>query len=1467
MRVIFTGVIAGRAYIFSLLSLAALLLSVVSVKGQKQIVNMYSTKSEAWNFIFYRVEISTTAGDLYYAYDKEGSVGNTVTVGPWSNSVTIPAGKTISSIKLHYKYEGNCNRLCVFESSVDLNYTTTDPCTWTNNNNTYINIEPYVDFPFGNTQSAYCYGENVTLTVPCNLKGQASYAWYYKQGLSGNYTFLKSVAKETFTIGPGMDFDPTPGIDYYLYVSKESSLFTKETGLLHFNAPPPTVSVAGGTDVVCKGQENGTVTLQISNAVSQVNRFYINYTHSDGTAKVDTLVYTGTHQITGLKAGDWTFVVTNNYQKDTYGLCNTSISATVKEPTQVTVDFNTPLYNGYAIKCKGGATGETTAIGSGGVGGYKDFSWNTGSTTDKITGLAAGTYTVTLKDANNCIAFGQVVLQEPTALQASAATTTNYNGYPVSCWNKTDGAVKGTATGGVSGYTYLWSSGASTNIASGLGVGTYTLTVTDANRCTAQTSIALTAPPKIDFAINELASLTCPGDQTAILEARPVASTIIGSAHYSWLSGETVSTIQDKGAGTYSVTVSDDQGCSTTKSRTLTDPPPNTVSISPLSNYNGSYIKCNGESNGSLAAIVKDENNNTITAQDYLWTAGTTTVGEGATLSTLNNLGKGQYKVVITYRNQCKAEASYFLSEPDPVTVAVSIGSNYNGQAISCYNMTDGKLHAVATGGTGALSYLWNTGATGSLLSNVGAGSYTATVKDVNGCTATQTMELQNPEPVQASITSVSDYSGYGISCYGLSDGSITAEGNGGTGVYTYTWSNGKTSAVINSLPTGNYTVTVSDNNGCKQEVSQEITSPTALSLSVANQKNISCFGGNDGSIQLQSTGGAGGYTFSRDNKATGQSGNVFNNLSQGSYTVYLHDNNGCEKSTSATLTQPTKINISFKDIQPAFCSNPTGTATAVVSGGVSGYAYSWQDSKSNVIDTDAVLSDVKSGIYTLLVTDNNACPMTNSVAITSNDGAKSTYTATAAKCFDSSDGSALITITAGDGPFAITWPDGQTALQGTNLQKGIYNVLITDSHNCTVVQEVDIPAPDALQLTVKNETTPTCNGVCDGQLTLQATGGAGGYIYQWNNQTGATQSQLCAAVYPVILKDANGCILRQDVELKHPEPILVTVVNTTLPTCKDGCDGALEVTANGGNGGYTYTWAVGGNSNIKNNICPGDYTVAVTDAKGCKGENTVTLSNTPALPLNLGGGVTLCVGQKYTLDAGTGWKSIAWGSSTGLSSTDQKITINEAGRYWAEVYNDKGCMAQDTFLLQTSYDLLKATFLLQDTTFVGDTVVVIDISWPLPEKVEWNYPAAMTLLQDNGEHFYGQFKDAGTYEISLAAHLGECFDQMTKSILVLDEGSPSTGGRLGYEEYVKQFKLYPNPNDGAFHVGIELTEEMPITLSIWHAPTGVLIKQVQKSGDNQYTLYFDLKPLTSGTYVMRLDFEKGTKYIRFVVD
>lgn len=1316
----------------------------------------------------------------------------------------------------------------------------------------------------------------ITLSTPRCLKGTVK--WEVSSTSTGGWKTVNKTDKQITLTASDLSALGLSSVYGVLYARvSDSGLAGRTSAPQAFNvyAPPPAVSRIGSSDVICKGESNGTVTLQISNAASQANRFYINCYHADGSLKIEPVVYPGTFQIKDLKAGDWRFEVINNaydpndpnhYVGDYYGHCRTNITDSVKEPTIVAINFGTPLYNGYAIKCNGASTGETTAIGSGGVGGYKDFSWSTGATTEKITGLKAGSYTVSLKDANNCVATNQVILQEPTPVKVSLSAATDYNGYPVSCWDKSDGGIQTTVSGGIAGYTYMWSTGATGSSVSELGMSTYSVTVTDGNSCKATGSLALSAPAKIDFSIDQLTPLNCPGDKTAILEAKPVTATIIGAPHYNWSTGETSSTITDKGSGIYSLTLSDDQGCSTTKSITLNEPPAYKVAIVPQSDYNGSYIKCNGDANGILSAVVKDGSNNIATAQNYLWTESGTTIAESASLSSLNNLDEGMYRVVITYGNQCKAEASYFLTDPDPVDLKLSIGSNYNGQAISCYNMTDGKLHAIASGGTKSLSYSWNTGATGSLLSGIGAGSYTATVQDANGCAATATMSLENPLPVQALITNVSDYSGYGVSCNGLSDGSITSAGSGGTGIYTYTWSNGKTAALVNGLAAGSYTVTVSDNNGCRQSISQNITEPSLLALSLADKQNISCYDGANGSIQLSASGGAGNYSYSKDNKLSWQSTNSFTGLKAGSYIVVFHDNNGCEKSIATTLTQPSKINIAFKDMQPAFCSNPTGTATAVVTGGVSGYTYSWQDSKNNIVDTDVTLSNVKGGIYTLIVTDNSTCTMNGSVGITSTDGAKSTYTATAAKCFDSADGSASITITEGDGPFVIEWPDGQSKLQGINLKKGIYDVLITDAHNCPVVQTVEVTAPDALQLAVADEIVPTCNGVCDGAITLEATGGVGSYTYQWNNSAGATQTQLCAAVYPVVVKDANGCVLTRDVELKHPEPLAIAVINATLPTCKDGCDGSLEIQARGGNGKYIYTWATGGNTSIKSNICPGSYVVSVSDAKGCKGEGTVTLDNTPALPLDLGNGVTLCVGQTYTLDAGAGWKNIVWKSNTGYTSIDQKIVVKDAGSYWLEVFNDKGCIAQDTFLLETSYDLLKASFMIPKEAIAGDTVVMIDISWPMPEKIEWEYPLDMTVLQDNGDILYGKFNRAGTYEVTLATHLGECFDQVSKTITVLDGVDVSEGGRLGYKEFVKEFALYPNPNNGSFDVGVELAEAAPISLSVWHSPSGVLIKRIQKTGDKLYHVYFDLRPLSTGTYVLRLDYENGKKYVRFVV-
>ncbi len=575
----------------------------------------------------------------------------------------------------------------------------------------------------------------------------------------------------------------------------------------------------------------------------------------------------------------------------------------------------------------------------------------------------------------------------------------------------------------------------------------------------------LKAPIPIAFTIDTIQGLFCKGDTTAKFEAKPVVTTIIGIPHYQWLSGEAGATIWAKGAGTYTVTVSDDQGCSTPGSVTVADPPGYTVSLAPGLDYNGRAIRCSGDLNGKLVSTVRDAANAVTTATGYEWFKNGVSFSDGSQTAQ-EGLGKGTYKVIISYGLQCKAETQYTLSEPDPVVVTTTATTTaiYHGQAISCYNATDGNVKATVTGGTGAYSYLWNTGGTTSLLTDLGAGTYTVEVKDVNGCPGNNGITLANPAKVTASIADVSDYTGFGVSCTSSTDGTMTAIGSGGTNAFTYNWSNGSNTAINNGLGGGTYTVTVTDNNGCATQASQTLTVPALLVADVDSYTDVACHGGSNGVIRLVSVGGAGGYEYSR-NGTNWFSGPEFAGLPIGTYTLSVRDNNGCRASVAQTLIQPTALGLTFENIEPAFCADPRGGASANVTGGVTDYTYSWTDAGGNVVSTDVRLANVLGGLYTVTVRDAHNCLVTDNVGITSTDGAKADYTTISALCHDSANGSAALTITEGDGPFVIKWPDGQSTLQGTNLKGGNYSVLITDGHACTVIKQVMIPAPAALAL------------------------------------------------------------------------------------------------------------------------------------------------------------------------------------------------------------------------------------------------------------------------------------------------------------------------------------------------------------------------------------------------------------------
>lgn len=1252
-----------------------------------------------------------------------------------------------------------------------------------------------------------------------------------------------------------------------------SGIYERTTNVVEFKlfAPPPTASVVGHTDVVCKGQTNGTVTLRVSHpTVGEIDHFVVNCKNRN-TGQLIAIpdgIVTGDNLITDLGAGLWEFEVINNVNKPRYGVCSTTPTYTVIEPDVVSIRFESPLFNTYAIRCHGG-TGQVTAIGQGGVGGYKDFQWTGGPAGDTYTARPAGTYTVSLKDARNCPATASVTLYQPNPLQITLTAPLKYNGYPVRCLNQNNGELNAAVTGGAGGYSYSWTNHSSTtNTATNLSANLlYTVTVTDGNTCSAIGSKTLDAPLPIDFNLNTVTGLTCPGDQTASFNVTGVKNTI-GDVAYTWTPSGSGTSIINQGAGTYTVTVSDEQGCSTLKSVTLIDPPAYTVSLDPLLQYHGSAIKCAGDDSGELTTTVKDAMGAVVVPQNYRWTRNAVLIGESPSLTAMSGVNSGIYKVVITYNGQCEAEDTYTLLDPPALRATIKVE-----KLIKCHNESNASLKLESSGGIGgpaAYTYRWSTGATTTtVLTDLPAGGYGVKLWDVNGCLARDTVTLENPQQVEARIVSFSNYATYGVSCAGKSDGFITAEGIGGTGVYSYAWSNGMTGESISNLPanTNPYVVTVSDENLCPASIGHVITSPAPLTLQSDQslKKNVRCFGGSDGSVVLLAQGGAGNNKYSKDNTRWRQL-EKFDTLAVGDYIFYVRDGNGCSNSVSEKLTEPAKIEIGFTGVEPAFCSNPVGKATGVVNGGVGIYRYEWRrNNEGAVLSTDVTLSGVPAGNYRLLVNDGNGCAMEEGVPITSTDGATATYTAADTRCHDTADGSAAISIDAGEGPFKILWPGKETTGQVTGLAGGTYNVEITDVRGCMVILPVTVESPTPLGLDV-TEKLPTCNKSCDGELTLQAKGGVGNYAYAWNGQTAAAQTQLCAAQYTVVVSDANGCSLSTDVELRQPEPIGVAVTRQTLATCRDGCDGTLEVGAAGGNGGYQYTWMGGGSTPVKDNLCPGSYVVDVVDSKGCTGQGTVILNNTDPLPLDLGGGITLCVGQAHRLDAGPGWIQTRWGSNTGFTSAAQQVTVKDPGSYWVDVLSSKGCIARDTFLLETSFDLLKASFMMASEAVVGDTVVMIDISWPLPESIAWNFPLAMKEVLNLGDAVFGQFAEAGAYDVGLTAHLGECVDQVTKTITILSDDGDSSGGKLGYEAFVKHFQLLPNPNDGSFEVGVELAEESAVTLSVWRSENGVLVGKIGDEGADSYKMFFDLRPLSSGLYVLRLDHAKGKEYIRFIV-
>jgi len=561
----------------------------------------------------------------------------------------------------------------------------------------------------------------------------------------------------------------------------------------------------------------------------------------------------------------------------------------------------------------------------------------------------------------------------------------------------------------------------------------------------------------------------------------------------------------------------------------------------------------------------------------------------GLSGSDIDLLCAGAYTVTIQDNNGCIAQDTQALTDVTNVYLTPTVSE------ISCAGACDGSLSVAVTNGTAPYVYNWNDGVLGNSRTNLCPGIYSVTVMDNSGSQYAYYFNLQNPAPILISFATQDE------SCFGAADGILRTNVSGGTPPYTYVWSGGLSGAIASNLSPGSYTVNITDANGCVNSATATISGATALVSSNTINVPITCFGASNGSISVSATGGTAPYSFVWSDGFVGAN---HVGLAAGSYSITTTDANGCTDIQNINFTQPSVITATLTSTNSS-CGGNIGGADVLPTGGIPPYTYLWSNAA-----TTSNISTLSSGIYTVTVTDNNGCILVKQVGVSENGGPTNSGAAVVSpNCSGTSSGSISLSPSGGTGAYTFVWSTGATTSSISSLSAGTYSVVIT-SGGCDLVEVYELidPAPINIESTIID---PSCNGVCNGTISLNLSGGTGGYNVLWSNGgTGLSQSNLCSGTYSVTVTDGNTCAASlNNIVVTDPAVLQDSIAVINPIDCNGDCDGQLQAIASGGIAPYTYAWSNGVTLANNYDLCQGSYMVTITDANGCTVIDTMAVT------------------------------------------------------------------------------------------------------------------------------------------------------------------------------------------------------------------------------------------------------------------
>lgn len=781
----------------------------------------------------------------------------------------------------------------------------------------------------------------------------------------------------------------------------------------------------------------------------------------------------------------------------------------------------------------------------------------------------AGTYTLVNVVSNGCTGTvsGSVNLTTVT-LNPSATTVAAICG-------ESNGSVNFSVSGGNNPYMFIWSNGATTEDLSNVPPGSYSVTVTDANGCTAELTVNVNDNinnPNLSATV--VANTSCnTGNGSINLTVTPA-----GSYGYTWSNGATTEDIGDLPVGSYTVTVTQGLTCSSVATFDVPDNPNNpNVTLTPVA------TTCE-LANGSVNANVTGG----VAPYQFNWS-------NGDTNQNLTDISAGNYSITVTGANGCTNVANVNVSNSNPpINVTATVVPN----TICDSNGGDGSINVTVTP-AGSYTYNWSNGSTNEDLSNIGPGSYTITVSAGGACTAEATFNVpDNPNNPNVSLTPIA------TTC-DLANGSVNSSVSGGVAPYQYNWSNGATTQNITDILAGGYTLTVTGANGCTAEATANVSNNNPpINITATVVANTICNGGN-GSINVTVT-PAGSYTYNWSNGSTNED---LTGLEAGPYTITVSAGGSCTgEATFNVPNNPNNPNVSFTSIAST-CDLPNGSASSSVSGGTPGYTYNWSTGA-----TTQNIADVLSGGYSLTVTDVNGCTAEGTVNVSNNNPPINiNATVVGNTICNGGNGSISVTVTPA-GSYTYNWSNGSTDLNISNLVPGPYTITVSAGGSCTAEATFDVPNSPNLPNIMITPVASSCD-LPNGSASASVSGGTPGYTYSWSN--GATTQNIpdvLSGGYSLTITDASGCTAEASVNVPNVNPpinINATIVANT--TCNGG-NGSISVTVTPA-ASYTYSWSNGSTDLNQSNLVPGAYTITVSAGGSCTAEATFNVPNEPNLP------------------------------------------------------------------------------------------------------------------------------------------------------------------------------------------------------------------------------------------------------------